>query len=605
METKKQTRRPKRQQRKKPTSDASSRRIAKRPATHTATYRTLKKSTKDIDAKNPPLRFTPLGGLEEIGQNMSVFEYKDDIFIIDMGLWFGEDATPGIDYVIPNVESLVPKKKNIKGIIITHGHYDHIGAIPHLTTILGGDIPIYAPALAREIIKKRQEEYKNAPKLQIHTVKDGDTIRISDTIHLKVHEIIHTIPDSIALTIHTPVGTMAYCTDLKIDWKKDGTPTGLDAYERMAKEKIHTLFLESTAAEKQGTSLPEEIAHENIEILMKAAEGRVIIGLFASLLNRVAEIIKIAEKLDKKVALSGFSLKTNFNIAQSLGYIKVRKGTIIPLEEISKYKDNQILILSTGAQGEPNASLMKIAHGEHRTVEIKASDTIIFSSSIIPGNEQAIQNLKDDLTRQGARVIQSQHIDVHSSGHGPAGDLKKVIGIIQPQYFVPIHGMYFMRAANVELAKEMGVPKQNSFLIDNGNILDMYADHIDVSDETVASQYVMVDGLGVGDVEEVVLRDRRALAEEGMIVVIATIDRRTGRFLKNPDIISRGFIYLKENKGLIEDMRKRVKLAIQKIPRIQSVETEYIKTLLREQLGQFIFNKTKRRPMILPVIIEV
>jgi len=538
---------------------------------------------------------------------MSVFEYEDEILIIDMGLQFPEDDTPGIDYIIPNVESLMPKRDNIKGIIITHGHYDHIGAIPYLVDKLGASIPIYTTDLTKEIIKRRQEDFPRSSKLNIISVKDGDQVAISRNITAEFFDITHTIPDAIAVVLKTPVGNMGYCTDLKINYDIQGTPDERDiaTFKKIGSRGIHTLFLESTAAEKLGRSVSEELVQQNIDMLFKKAQGRIIVGLFASLLTRVADIISLAEKHNRKVFLSGFSLKTNVQIAQQLGYLKPKKGTVLPIEEINKYKDEKILVLSTGAQGEPNASLMKIVNGEHKHVKIKKGDTVIFSSSVIPGNERPIQILKDNLNRQGARVYQTEHIDVHSSGHGPAEDLKTVMQLTNPRFFIPIHGWYFMRAANVRLAEEVGIPIANSFLVDNGQIVEIHKDRVVASERTVPSYYVMVDGLGVGDVEEVVVRDRLALAQEGMVVIIATLDRRTGRFLKNPDIISRGFIYLRDNKELIEDVRERVKKIIGRIPRFQSIDSDYLKALIRDQVGAFVYNKTKRRPMILPVVIEV
>jgi len=557
------------------------------------------------EPSGPVVKFIPLGGLEEVGRNMSMFEYENEIVLADMGLQFPEEDTPGIDYIIPNVNSLIPKKKNIKAIVITHGHYDHIGAIPYLVDKLGPHIPIYTAALTKEIIKKRQDDFPHASKLIINTVKGGDKVKLSEHFEAEFFETEHTIPDSISIVLKTPVGNFAYCSDIKIDYDLEGNPQRLDVFDRIHNRKIHTLFLESTRAEAPGQSLSEKIVEKNLDELIGKAEGRIVIGLFASLLTRIIPILKIAEKHDRKVFLSGLSLKSNVNIAQSLGYIKVKKGLIVPLEEIHKYKDGKILVLSTGAQGEPKASLVKIASGDNKHITIKRGDTIIFSSSVIPGNEKPVQTLKDNLTRQGARVIQTQHIDVHASGHGPSEDLKTIIGIIKPKFFIPIHGMYFMRAANVENAGEMGIPAENSFLVDNGQIVNIYTDKVKISQDSVPAYYVMVDGLGVGDVEEVVVRDRMLLAQEGMIVVIVTLDRRTGRFLKNPDIISRGFIYLKENKEMVEEIRKKIKGLIGRIPRFQSLESDYLKTLLRDQIGQFVYNKTKRRPMILPVVIEV
>ncbi len=549
--------------------------------------------------------FVPLGGLEEVGRNMSVFEYGDEIIIMDMGLQFPEEDTPGIDYIIPNITSLLPKRKNIKGMIVTHGHYDHIGAIPYLMDQLGASIPIYTTALTREIMKKRQDDFPHAAKLNIITVKDGDVIRLSEHFSATIYEVEHTIPDAIAVALHTPVGTMAYCTDLKFDYDANGNPIGRDAFAAMGKQGIHTLFLDSTNAEKQGKSVSERVVEKNIEELFAKAQGRIIVGMFSSLLSRASEILKIAERHDRKVALSGFSLKANIQIAQNLGYIKTKKGLFISLEEVHRYNDNKVLILSTGAQGESNASLMKIANGENRNIVIKKTDTIIFSSSVIPGNERSVQSLKDTLTRQGAKVHQSSLVDLHSSGHAPAEELKEIIALVKPKFFIPIHGYYFMRSANAYLGAEVGVPLEKSLLIDNGQMVIMQPDKNTVSQKTVNASYVMVDGLGVGDVEEVVMRDRNLLSQEGMLVVIATLDRRTGQFLKNPDIISRGFIHLKDNKEFVEEVRKRIKNTVGRIPGIHSIESDYLKTLIRDQLGQFIYNKTKRRPMILPVVIEV
>lgn len=570
---------------------------------HSRTARPQREFSRE--SSEPVVKFIPLGGLEEVGRNMSMFEYNDEIILIDMGLQFPEEDTPGIDYIIPNVNSLIPKKKNIRAIIITHGHYDHIGAIPYLVDKLGPHIPIYTAALTKEIIKKRQDDFPRSSKLIINTVKGGDKIKLSEHFEAEFFETEHTIPDSVSVVLKTPSGNFAYLSDIKVDYDIDGKPQRLEVFHDMHSRKIQTMFLESTRAEAPGHSLSERIVEKNLDELISKAEGRIVIGLFASLLTRIDPILKIAEKHDKKVFLSGLSLKTNVNIAQNLGYIKVKKGLIVPMEEIHKYKDNKILVLSTGAQGEPKASLMKIANGENKNLSIKKGDTVIFSASVIPGNEKPIQTLKDNLTRQGARVIQTQHIDVHASGHGPSGDLKTIIGIIKPKYFIPIHGMYFMRAANVENAREMGIKAEDCFLVDNGQIVNIYPDKIKVSQDSVPAYYVMVDGLGVGDVEEVVVRDRMLLAQEGMVVVIVTLDRRTGRFLKNPDIISRGFIYLKENKEIVEEVRKKIKALIGRIPRFQSLESDYLKTLLRDQIGQFVYNKTKRRPMILPVVIEV
>ncbi len=561
-------------------------------------HRVPEKATGEV------VRFVALGGLEEVGRNMMFFEYKDEIIVIDMGLQFPEEDTPGVDYIIPNISHLEPRKEHIKAIILTHAHYDHIGAIPYLIEKLGNP-PIYATALTKEIIIKRQEDFPNAPKLDVAIIRDRDQVKLSKYFEAEFFGVSHNIPDTAGLVLKTPVGKLVHAAELKFDYDKAGKPQGLEEFERIGKMGVHTLFLDSTNAEQPGYSLSERLVEKNIEEIFKKSEGRIIIGIFASLLTRIAEILKIAEKYDRRVALSGLSIKTNVQIVQNLGYIKVKKGLIIPLEEIHKYHDDKILILSTGAQAEPNASLMKIVNGEHRHIQIKPGDTVIFSSSVIPGNEKSVQILKDNLAQQGAKVYYSKLVDVHSSGHAPQEELKIITKLMKPKFLIPIHGYYFMRAMNAELTQEVKIPEQNIFLVDNGQVVEIYKEKIKISEETLPTYYVMVDGLGVGDVEEVVMRDRRVLAQEGMVVIIATLDRHSGQFLKNPDIISRGFIYLKENKEFVEELRKRIRGIINRIPRRQQIESDYIKALIRDQIGQFLYNKTKRRPMVLPVVIEV
>ncbi|MEK7566265.1 MAG: ribonuclease J [Patescibacteria group bacterium] len=559
---------------------------------------------EDEAEKENTVRFAALGGLEEIGRNMSFFEYKNEIVIIDAGLQFPEEDTPGIDYIIPNVEYLEINKRKIKALIITHAHYDHIGAIPYIMEKLGNPV-IYTTALTKAIILKRQEDFSNSPKLYFEVIKNHDIIKISDNIEIEFFGIIHSIPDIVSALIKTPVGNFVYCTDVKFDYDEKGNTLGLDEFKWVSQKGIHTLFLESTNAEVPGLSASEKLVEKNIEDIFKKTKGRLIIGTFASMLTRLAEIIKIAEKYDRKVFISGLSMKTNIQISQNLGYIKIKKGTLLSLDELHKYKDDKILVLSTGAQGEPSASLMKVVTGEHRQLQIKPGDTVIFSSSVIPGNERQVQSLKDNLTRQGAKVYHSKIVDLHASGHATGDELKQIIKLVKPNYYLPIHGNYFMRSINAELAQEVGLPKENTLLVDNGQIVKFTKNHAKATEEAVPAFYIMVDGLGVGDVGEIVMRDRRLLAQEGMVVIIATLDRKSGRFLKNPDIISRGFIYLNENKELIEELRNKIKGIVTRMPKRQAIESDYLKSLIRDQIGQFLYNKTKRRPMVLPVVIEV
>jgi ribonuclease J len=550
-----------------------------------------------------PLKFVPLGGLEEIGRNCMFFEYKNEIVIIDMGLQFPEEETPGVDYIIPNISYLKEKKSNIVGIILTHGHYDHIGAIPYVIQDLGNP-PIYATNLTKAIVLKRQEDFPNSPKLNIIEIKSGDHIKLSNHFEATFFGVPHTVPDSCGIVLHTPIGNVVNFADFRLEYDEKGKLINIDEFERVSKMNIHTLIIDSTNAEREGYTLSEKIVAKNLEEIFKKSEGRIIVATFSSLIDRVAQIIKIAERIGRKVAFSGYSMRSNVLIAKNLGLIKTKEDTIIQLEDIHKYKDNKVLILSTGAQGESNASLMKIINGEHKILKIKPGDTVVLSSSVIPGNERAVQVVKDNLARQGAIVYHSDLVDIHSSGHAPKEDLKLVMKLIKPKFVIPVHGYYFMRAANKQNAEEVGILKENVILMDNGQIAKMYPDKIVLDEETIPAFYVMVDGLGIGDVEEVVLRDRKSLAKEGMIVLIATIDKRTGNLLKSPDIISRGFIYLRENQDLLEEIRKKIRGIIARLAG-QNVESSYLRILIRDNINNFLFRKTGRRPIVLPVVIEV
>lgn len=567
-----------------------------------------RKIPASVSSKKPAihsnLRFCPLGGFEEIGRNCVFFEYKEEIIVVDVGIQFPEEETPGIDYIIPNVTYLEPKKKNIKAIILTHGHYDHIHAIPYLLEKLGNPI-IYTAALTKALVEKRLEEFPNIPKPKIHIVKNSDVVNISQNFQAEFFDIGHTIPDGVGFILATPAGKMAHFGDFRVDRDIDGNPINIDIFKRLGKMNIHTAFLDSTNADQEGASISEETVEKNLEELLTRANGRIIVATFASLLTRLAAIIKIAGKLNKKVAINGRSMKDNIQIAKNLGYIKTKKGEIISLEEIKNFKDDKIIILSTGGQGEPNAGLTKLANGENKFVRFKNTDTVIFSSSVVPGNERSVQILQDNIARQVNEVYNSKLLDIHASGHSLSEDLKLVIELTQPKFVVPINAYYFKRWACAKLAQKTGIPKDRTILMDNGQFADITPDSFKVTQDKAPASYVMVDGLGIGDVQEVVLRDRLMLAQEGMVVVISTIDRENGRLLKTPDIISRGFIYLKENKELLDDIRDKLRSILVRIPRHQHPEPDYVKSLIRDQIGQLLYNKTKRRPMILPVIIEV
>jgi ribonuclease J len=561
------------------------------------------KNTTIIPKKSGVLRVIPLGGCEEIGRNMTIIEYNNDIIIVDMGLMWPEEDMHGIDYIIPNAEYLKGKEKNIKGVIITHGHYDHIGAIPHLANRLGNPT-IYGLPLTLGIIAKRQEDFKTQP-LNLQAVDRETTLKLG-SFKVNFFGVSHNIPDSVGVVITSPFGKIVLTGDFKLDATHSGDkPAEIPKLKKLGKENVLLLMMDSTDASKPGKQLTEGDIQGNIDEIIGNAPGRLIIGTFASLIARIQQIIWAAEKKRKKVIIEGYGMKRNVELAQALGYMKMRKGTIIPIKEMDDYPRDRIVILCTGAQGEDNAVLMRIANKEHRSIQIEKGDTIVFSSSVIPGNERSVQRLKDNLYRQGAEVIHYQLMDVHAGGHGRQEDLLEMINYVKPKYFMPYHGYHSFLRMNAKLAMGAGIPEKNIFIPDNGQIVEFTSRGGYMTKHRVPANYVFVDGLGVGDVSHVVLRDRQMMAEDGMIVVIATVSAKSGRMLQSPDIISRGFIYMRENKKLVEQIRSRIKTIIGENGNKIVADEAYIKDRIRNDLGQFVFNKTQRRPMVLPVIIAV
>lgn len=559
---------------------------------------TAKKETK--------LRIIPLGGLEEVGRNMTVFEYGDDIIIVDMGLQFPEEDMHGIDYIIPNSRYLRDKTDNIRGVIVTHGHLDHIGAIPHHMKVLGNP-PIYTGMMTKAIIMKRQDEFKDGLRLQIHGVSKDDKIQLG-AFEIEFFHVCHSIPDSFGLVIHTPVGSIMHTGDFKFDQNPIGEkPTDIIKIAKVSEKGILALMADSTDAGHPGYSISESEVKDSFEEIIQKAEGKVIAGTFSSLLTRIRHMVEIAEKYGRKVAVDGFSMKANVEIARRMGYIKPKKGTFIDIREVNQYPRNKVIIVCTGAQGEDNAVLMRIANEEHKHVYLEKGDTIIFSSSVIPGNERTVQNLKDNLSRRGVNVVHYHMMDVHSGGHAKREDLKLLFNIVQPKYLIPIHGNHYMLRQNGENAKKLGMPDENVLVAENGQVIEFNPKGLGkLTHEKVPANYVMVDGLGVGDIGNVVLRERQQLAKDGMFTVIAVIDSNTGRQIGNADLISRGFIYMRNNQELLKDARMEIKKIIeQKTQGGYPINWEYVRGAIRDDMGQYLFNKTQRRPMVLPVIIEV
>jgi len=555
--------------------------------------------------KNDKIKIIPLGGVEEIGRNMTVVEYKNDIIVLDAGLQFPEENTPGIDYILPNTAYLESRKNKIRGLVVSHGHLDHMGGIPYLIDKLGNPT-IYTTKLTKAMIQKRQEEFPHVPSLLIKEIKSGDRIRLGN-LGLKFFDITHTIPDAIGTIIQTPLGNIIYPGDAKLEHDSKGKVSKTEHYKKLGQEKNLLLLLESTNSEKAGFSMTEKTVHKNIEKIFKESKKRIIVGTFSSQLERIIEIIKISQNLKRKVAIDGFSMKSNVEIAKKLKLFTPQKFTIIPIKQIDNYPEEKIVVICTGAQGEENASLMRIANQKHPYIKLHENDTVVLSSSIIPGNEKNIQNLKDNLSRQGAKIIHYEVADVHASGHAYAEELKLMIRMIKPKYFIPIHGHYFMLKTNSLLAESVGIPKTNIEVPkNNGVIIEASKARIQTLKETAPSNYVMVDGLGIGDVKEVVLRDRQMLAKDGIFVIIAAVDAQIGRVKGSPDIISRGFVYLKESQDLLKQTRYIAKKIVEDASaKMHPVNMTYVKDQLRERIGNFLFQKTKRRPMVLPVVIEV
>jgi len=564
------------------------------------------KDLEESPENDKTLKIIPLGGLGEIGKNMYALEYMDEILIIDAGIMFPEEDMPGIDFLIPNTAYLEENVSKIQALLLTHGHTDHVGAIPYVQEKLGNP-DIYTAELTRGMVLRRHSEFPHKPKLIIHLVKDGSVEKIGKYFSVEFFRVNHSIPDDLALFIETPVGNVVFSSDFKFDDKPlNEKPADVEKMKGFGEKGVHILMCESTGAEKPGHSLSESDIQENMETIFKEAEGMLVVGTFSSMINRIQQIITLSEKYGRKVIFDGFSLKTNVEISKELGYIKLAKGTEISIEQIDDFPRNKITVVATGAQGEGRASLMRIVNREHRHIQIHKKDSVIFSSSVIPGNERSIQRLKDMLYRAGVKVYHYNMMDIHTGGHGNQEDLKKFIGFMKPKYLFPVHGQYSMMVTLEQLGKEMGVIEGNSIIADNGSIVHFTKDRWWFDKKTAPANYIMVDGLGVGDIGNVVLRDRQALAEDGMFVIVVLIDGKTGKVFTSPDIISRGFIYLRESKELLLEVRKKVKFIIEKKAHSPGkINDTYIKDIIRDDIGKFLFQKTERRPMVLPVVIEV
>jgi len=560
-----------------------------------------RKSSKDY------VKIIPIGGVEEIGRNMIVVEYGDDILIMDAGIEFPTSDHPGIDYLIPNVSYLKKYKHLVRGIVISHGHLDHVGALPYIIEDIGNP-PIYTTGFTASFIRKKHQEFRHLPTPNIHEIKKGDRIKFGkEGMFLRFFGVEHAIPDSIGTIVETKFGDIVYPGDFKIARDEKNNPVEVEEYVEMGKRNPLLLLLESTNIEKSGFSDTDEDVAKGLEGVFKQADGRIITATFSSQIERVVDIVKISEKLGRKVAFMGFSLKTNLDLAQELNIFTPKKETVIDIKDIDNYPANQIMIVCTGGQGEENSALVRIVQKKDQKVKIQKGDTIVLSSSVVPGNERPVQALKDNLARQGAYIYHYRTSKVHASGHAYREEAAILHKLVKPKFFVPVHGFYYNLTKHKELAVELGMPAQNVAVpYNNGTMIKLTDQKIwEDREEGVPANFVTVDGLGVGDVKEVVLRDRNMLAQDGIFVIFSVIDSVSGKVKTSPDIISRGFIYLRENQELLHEVRRIVRRTVEDNTKIKPVDTQFVTEQVREEIGKFLWQHTKRRPMVLPVIVKV
>lgn len=551
------------------------------------------------------LRITPLGGLGEVGKNLTVYEYENDIIIVDMGFMFPDDDMLGIDYIIPDISYLEDKKDKVRGILITHGHEDHIGAIPYLWPKLS--VPIFAPKLTIGLIESKLTEFNfNTSGLLNVIDPDKDKIKLGQ-FEIEWFRVTHSIPDAVGIAISTPLGRVIYTGDFKIDHSPlDGKHTDIEKLAHFGREGVLLLMSDSTNAEQSGYSPSEKSLEQNFENIFDKATGRIIIASFASQINRIQMVIDAAKHHGRKLAFSGRSLLKNVEIAVRLGYLRIPQGMIIKIQDVGRFPDNMVTIMSTGSQGEAMSALARMARGEHKNVKIKRGDTVVFSSSPIPGNENSVTAVVDDLFREGAEVVfDEEKARTHVSGHPCQEELKLMISLTKPRYFAPFHGERHMLVRHAKLAQELDIAEENIFILDNGNSILLDTESAKMAEEKVQNGVILVDGLGIGDVGEIVLRERKSMSTEGIFVVISTISKENGKLLTSPDIISRGFIYMRENEQLVNNARKEVRRIVENYSGTSDSNWQSLKVQLREKIGDFLYNQTQRRPLVVPVVIEV
>ena len=552
--------------------------------------------------KKEKLKIIPLGGLQEIGKNITVFEYGDDIVVVDCGLAFPEDDMLGIDLVIPDFTYLEKNQDKIRGLVITHGHEDHIGAIPYLLQKI--NVPIYATKLTAGLISHKLEEHRLLKSTKLKIVNQGQTITLGK-IRVEFIRSCHSIPDAVALAIHTPAGTVVHTGDFKIDYTPiDDERMDFGRLAELGNKGVLALMSDSTNSERKGYTMSESTVGEVFDKLFFNCTKRIVVATFASNVHRVQQIVNSAVENNRKIAVCGRSMINMISTAMELGYINVPENVFIDIDMIKNYTDDQLVIITTGSQGETMSALTRMAAGEHKKVTITPNDLVIISANPIPGNEKYVAKVIDDLMKIGAEVVYSSLEDIHVSGHACQEEQKLMLSLVRPKYFIPVHGEYRQLIAHSETAKKVGIKPENIFLTTNGRILELNEDEAALTG-TVPFGKIMVDGLGVGDVGNIVLRDRQHLSQDGLIIVVMSMDSATGEIVAGPDVISRGFVYVRESENLMEDVKKMLKEEVRKLEEHGVRDWSTIKSRLKDSLRDYIFAKTKRNPMILPIIMEV
>ncbi len=562
-----------------------------------------KNQVEKNNGKKATLKLIPLGGLNEIGKNMTLYEYGNDIFVVDCGMTFPTDDMPGVDIVIPDFTYALQNKDRIKGIVITHGHEDHIGSLPYF--LKNANIPVYGTKLTLGLIKIKLKEHGLLNSVKLKEVKPGDKIKLG-CFGVEFIHVNHSIPDAVAVAVKTPVGTIIQTGDFKIDATPiDGEVINLARFAQLGQEGVLALLMDSTNATRPGFTMSEsKVGTTFSQFFKQAAKKRILVATFSSNIHRVQQIVDEAVKCKRKVCVSGRSMENVVNIAMELGYLSIPDGVLISLDMIHQYKDEQLVIITTGSQGEPMSALHRMAFNDHRKIAISPNDLIIISATPIPGNEKMVNAVVNELMKQGAQVVYERMYDVHVSGHACQEELKLILSLVKPKYFIPVHGEQMHLRKSAELASELGIHKDRIIIGDIGKVIEVSEKRVRINGEVPAGK-VMVDGLGVGDVGNMVLRERKRLSEDGIIVVALTVDRYAGYVVSGPELISRGFIYVKENDQLLEDARRHVEGMLDSLHLQSNKDMNTAKNKIRESLSRYIYQVTRKDPMVVTVILEV